>query len=195
VWLSACRDAAPKLPPLRPDHQEVIRVMNDGHINQMYRIAGPSVFRFAAPVQDRVALWHWEQQDTGRNHSFGYRHGWRVDYWFKPNYEGFPEQPESSRMAFFADGELRGIFTASERPTPLDLGKWDAICPNPRSTWWARSRKPSRAAARKRRRPPPSHRTSRKTSRQAQGRRAGATKETAGVGDVRLTPLVSTTIQ
>ena len=75
--------------------------MNDGHINQMYRIAGPSVFRFAAPVQDRVALWHWEQQDTGRNHSFGYRHGWRVEYWFKPNYEGYPEQPESSRMAFF----------------------------------------------------------------------------------------------
>ncbi|HZN40357.1 MAG TPA: hypothetical protein VFD82_16240 [Planctomycetota bacterium] len=142
VWLSACGDSAPKLPPLRADHQEVIRMQNDGLINQKYRIAGPSAFRFAAPVQDRVALWHWEPQVDGRKHSFGYHHGWRVDYWFKPDYEGYPEQPESSRMAFFADGELRGIFSESNQTTPLDLGKWDRIWTDP---LWGQARAPGAA--------------------------------------------------
>jgi hypothetical protein len=140
--LPACGDRAPELPPLRPDHQEVIRFMNDGLINQNYRIAGASAFRFAAPVQDRVALWHWEPHVDGRSHSFGYHHGWRVDYWFKPNYEGYPEQPESSRMAFFAEGELRGIFCASHQPTPLELGKWDRIWTDP---LWGRPRAPGAA--------------------------------------------------
>jgi|RhiMethySRZTD1v2_1073278.scaffolds.fasta_scaffold3924472_1 hypothetical protein len=45
-------------------------------------------------------------------------------------------------MAFFADGELRGIFVASEQTTPLDLGKWDSIWVDP---LWGRPRAPGAA--------------------------------------------------
>ncbi|HEX6812338.1 MAG TPA: hypothetical protein VF384_11990 [Planctomycetota bacterium] len=142
VWLSACGARVPKLPPLRPDHQELIRARNDDHIGQRYKLAGPSGFRFAPPVQDRVPVWHWEPHVEGKKHSFGHHHGWRVDYWFKPNYDGYPEQPESARMAFFAEGDLRGIFCESHQTTPLDVGKWDRIWVDP---LWGRPPAPDAA--------------------------------------------------
>jgi hypothetical protein len=43
-------------------------------------------------------------------------------------------------MAFFADGELRGIFSASQQTTPLDLGKWDANWVDP---FWGRTPAPA----------------------------------------------------
>src|SRR5262245_35900851 len=90
----------PHLPPLRGDHQDVIREMNDQVISEHYELEAPSQFRFAVPEEGRVASWHWEPHVDGRPHALGYRHGWCVEYWFTPDYEGYPEQPESYRMAF-----------------------------------------------------------------------------------------------
>lgn len=128
--LAACsKPPAPKPeePPLAANHQSAIRLLVDHVVGERYELASPSQFRFAAPVRDRVASWHWEEQEEGKTYAFGYRHGWRVDFWWTPDYEGYPEQPEHHRMAFFADGELRGVFLEGGNKGPLELDKWHPV--------------------------------------------------------------------
>ena len=124
-------------PPPRPGHQEQVRAMLDGIFNGRYRLEQASDYRFAEPVQDRVASWHWERVPEGHSHALGYRHGWRVDFWVTPHYAGYPEQPESQRMAFFGDGELRGIFGAGCCNAPLELDRWAPDWVDP--TWVAKA--------------------------------------------------------
>ena len=136
VLVAACGRAepAPKaVAPLPADHEITVAATNDRVIEERYELASPSTFRFAEPVEGRVAVWHWEPHVEGKSHSFGYHHGWCVDYWFTPDYEGYPEQPESYRMAFFGEGHLRGIFVEGSRNAPLELDKWDEIWVDP--TW------------------------------------------------------------
>jgi hypothetical protein len=108
------------------DYQQRVSVLQDEIFGKRYRLAEPSSYRFAAPARGRVARWHWEPQGEGRTHSFGYRHGWCVEFWVRPRYSEYPEQPESRRMAFFAAGELRGIFNEGGGSAPLDLDRWSA---------------------------------------------------------------------
>jgi hypothetical protein len=70
-----------------------------------------------------VAGWHFDPPEQER-HAFRYVHGWCVEFWVKPRYVGYPEQPESHRMAFFAEGKLRAIFSEGTRNAPLELDKW-----------------------------------------------------------------------
>jgi hypothetical protein len=125
--LAACSSPLPPRdhgPPPGPDHEVQVRVMLDGIFDQRYRLEQASDYRFAEPVRDRVASWHWERVPEGQSHALGYRYGWRVDFRVTPHYAGYPPQPESPRMAFFADGELRGIFGDGCRQAPLDLDRW-----------------------------------------------------------------------
>ena len=126
LLLGAC-GAKPKDPGPRPpaDFEQIVRQRQDAVFDARYRLEQASDFRFGTPVPDRVARWLWEpRSDDGRAHSLGYRHGWRVDYHVRPHYAGYPEQPESARMAFFADGELRGLFAPAPNDAPLELNKW-----------------------------------------------------------------------
>jgi hypothetical protein len=122
------------------DHQATIRTEMDRVLDGMYRLEGPSAYRFAEPVRDRVARWLFDPQIAGRAHEFGYRYGWRVDFWVTPRYVGYPPQPESQRMAFFADGGLRGLFSDGGNDAPLELNRWS-------TTWVDRGWAPSPAAA------------------------------------------------
>jgi hypothetical protein len=130
--LSAC-GSRPKDhgPPPGPEHQSDVRAAMDRRLGSNYRLAEPSAYRFTAPVKDRVAYWLFEPEVPGRNHSFGNVYGWRVDFQVKPHYVGYPEQPESPRMAFFVDGELRGLFIAGGGNAPLGLDKWEALWVDP----------------------------------------------------------------
>ena len=127
LLLGACGTDKPKDPGPRPpsDFESIVRQRQDAVFDARYRLEQASEFRFGTPVPDRVARWLWEPQtDDARAHSLGYRHGWRVDYWVRPHYVGYPEQPESARMAFFADGQLRGLFAPAANDAPLELNRW-----------------------------------------------------------------------
>jgi len=93
------------------DHEAAVRAVMDRVLGERYELDGLPSYRFAAPVQDRVARWHFEPEVPGKAHSFGDVRGWRVDFWVTPRYVGYPPQPESRRMAFFGAGRLRGIFS------------------------------------------------------------------------------------
>lgn len=131
--LVSCSDAMRTDPGKPPDadHASAIRTRLDEVLARKHDLAGPSAYRFATPVPDRVATWHWEPQEDGRPHALGYRHGWRVDFWITPRYVGYPEQPESVRMAFFGDGQLRGIFVEGGGNAPLELDKWSPVWVDP----------------------------------------------------------------
>ncbi len=135
LLLAACgrEPPVPEEPRLAAHHQAMIRELVDRVVGEQYELASPSRFRFAEPVRDRVASWHWEEKEDGKTHAFGYRHGWRVDFWWTPDYEDYPEQPESCRMAFFGEGRLRGIFVEGSRAAPLELDRWDSLWVDP--TW------------------------------------------------------------
>ena len=126
---SACRGSVTKDhgPPPGADHQATVRAVLDRVLDEPYRLDGAPDYRFAPPVPDRIARWHFEPQVEGRSHSFGYHHGWRVDFRVTPRYVGCPPQPESTRMAFFADGRLRGIFAAGGGNAPLELDRWSVV--------------------------------------------------------------------
>jgi hypothetical protein len=98
----------------------------DRVLGERYELDGLPSYRFAAPVQDRVARWHFEFEVPGKAHSFGDVRGWRVDFWVTPRYVGYPPQPESRRMAFFGAGRLRGIFSPGAGTAPLALDRWAA---------------------------------------------------------------------
>jgi hypothetical protein len=127
--LSACGDSsAPKDvgPPPGPDHQELVRAKVQEILESKPDLDGSAKgFHFAAPEKDRVAKWHFAPETTG-THEFGYVHGWRVDYWYTPEYVGYPAQPERHEMAFFGDGQLRGIFAEGGGNAPLELDRWHA---------------------------------------------------------------------
>jgi hypothetical protein len=124
--LAACHRDEPRDYGRAPaaDHQETVRTTMDGVLDQRYRLEEPSAYRFAAPEQDRVARWLFEGETEGRPQPFGYVYGWRVEFWVKPRYAGYPSQPEAHMMAFFVDGRLRGLFGEGTRNGPLELDKW-----------------------------------------------------------------------
>lgn len=125
--LAGCSGEPPARDPgPAPDgpYRERVQDLQDEVLGARYELEEPSSYRFAAPAPGRVARWHWEPQGDGRVHSFGYRHGWCVEFWVRPRYRGYPEQPESHRMAFFAGGELRAIFAEGCRNAPLELDRW-----------------------------------------------------------------------
>jgi hypothetical protein len=127
LFVSSCGGSVPVKdpgPPPGPDHQEQVQQYSEGLLSQKHRLAGPSAYRFDAPVQGRVARWHFDPEVEGQPQQVGYVHGWCVEFHVTPNYVGYPEQPESHRMAFFADGGLRGIFLVGLRRAPLELDRW-----------------------------------------------------------------------
>ena len=143
VSASACGGG--RLPPKDPgppplaDHQQQVRDLVERLLDAKYRLDGPSTYRFDAPAPGRVARWHFEPQIEGQSHQFGYEHGWCVEFRVTPSYVGYPAQPESHRMAFYAGGQLRGIFTTGLRNAPLELDKWSAC-------WVDESWQPARLA-------------------------------------------------
>lgn len=106
------------------EHQQQVSTLQDQVLAKMYTLEGPSTYRFAKPAPDRIVRWHFEAER--QTHALGYYHGWAVEYWVTPRYVGYPKQPESHRMAFFADGQLRGLFTEGLGNAPLELDKWSA---------------------------------------------------------------------
>ncbi len=126
-------------PPPPADHEALVRSFVDDLLGAKYELENPSAYRFSKPSRDRVARWLFEPHEDGEPHEFGYRYGWRVDFWVKPDYVGYPEQPESRRMAFFGDGKLRGIFSAGGNAAPLALDAWSPM-------WVDESWQPEQAA-------------------------------------------------
>ena len=124
---AACSGGLPKKDPgpaPGPDHQEQVRHLVDGLLDAKYHLEAPSRYRFEAPTPGRVARWHFDPQVEGRPGEFGYVHGWCVEFRVTPSYVGYPEQPESQRMAFWIEGKLRGIFLPGPRNAPLELDRW-----------------------------------------------------------------------
>jgi hypothetical protein len=116
----------PPGPPPGPDHQELVRAKVQEILEAKPDLEGSATaFRFAPPERDRVARWQFAPETSGP-HELGYFHGWRVDYWYTPEYVGYPEQPERHEMAFFGDGQLRGIFAEGRGNAPLELARWHA---------------------------------------------------------------------
>jgi hypothetical protein len=126
VLASACGSGLAKDPGPAPgaDHQVEVRAAIARVLGEKYRLDGAPACRFAEPVPDKVARWHFDPQVPGQPNAFGYAYGWRVDFWVTPRYVGYPQQPESPRMAFFSDGRLRGIFWPGGDNAPLELDKW-----------------------------------------------------------------------
>lgn len=110
------------------EHQEQVQQYVEGLLTRTHRLAGPSTFRFEAPVKGRVARWHFEPPVEEQPQEPGFVHGWCVEFHVTPNFVGCPEQPEAKRMAFYAEGELRGIFLVGPRRAPLEHDKW--------VSWW-----------------------------------------------------------
>ena len=137
---AACGRSRAHGPAPAADHQATIRAAMDRVLDEHYRLEAPSAYRFAAPAPDRVARWLFDPEVEGRHHEFGYRYGWRVEFWVTPSYAGYPTQPESHRMAFFADGQLRGLFADGGNQAPLELDRWEAA-------WVDHGWQPSPAAA------------------------------------------------
>jgi hypothetical protein len=81
-------------------------------------------FRFAQPKKDQVARWLFDPEEDARPHAFGYFTGWRIDFWYTPEYESYPEQPERHDMALYGDGKLRGLFAEGVGDAPLQLDQW-----------------------------------------------------------------------
>jgi hypothetical protein len=146
LLLTACgadRVRMPNTPPPSVDDlQATVPATLDRVLGARYPLDAPSVYRFAEPVPGRVASWHWEPQQEGHVHTLGYRHGWCVDFWFTPSYAGYPAQPEVLRMAFVADGKLRGIFAAGSGNAPVELDKWSPDWVD--STWSSPASAPGR---------------------------------------------------
>ena len=118
-------------PPPGDGHRDAVRVVVDRLLGERYELDGAPSYRFAAPVADRVARWHFEPHLDGEPHAFGYVHGFRVDLWVTPSYVGYPPQPEKPRMAFFTDGALRGVFAPGGDGAPLELDRWAALWVDP----------------------------------------------------------------
>jgi hypothetical protein len=146
LCLAACGRPAPAPPigppPLADDLHPRVRATLDAQFAARYPLAGPSVYRFAEPVRGRVAAWHWEPQQEGHVHQLGYLHGWCVEFQVTPNYADYPPQPESRRMAFWAEGKLRGVFAAGGGNAPLELDKWSPDWVDP--AWPPRASAPGR---------------------------------------------------
>ena len=130
VLLAACGADEPANDPgpvPGPGHQDLVQEKADELLTKLSGANGVCTeFRFAEPVQDEVPKWHFDPQLQGQTSEFGNIAGWRVDYWYTPEFEGFPPQPERHEMAFFGDGELRAIFSEGIGDAPLDLDKWHA---------------------------------------------------------------------
>jgi len=129
VAMSACGDqpARDHGPVPAADHQAKVRELVDRVLDERHRLDGPSTYRFAAPVRDRVARWLFDAESQGQPQALGYVYGWSVEFWVTPRYLGYPVQPQSRRMAFFAAGQLRGIFSAGPGSAPFELDKWTAL--------------------------------------------------------------------
>jgi hypothetical protein len=130
--LAACGGAARDHGPA-PDaeHQATVRAAVERMLGERHELDGTPACRFAAPVPDRVPRWHFEPEVEGKPHSFGNVYGWRVDVWVTPSYVGYPAQPEAQRMAFFAEGRLRGLFAPGGGSAPLELDRWSALWVDP----------------------------------------------------------------
>jgi hypothetical protein len=83
-------------------------------------------FRFATPAQDAVARWHFDREIEGQAYEFGSVNGWKVEFWYTPEYDGYPPQPEHHQMAFFSGGQLRAIFSEGGGNAPFGLDQWSA---------------------------------------------------------------------
>lgn len=113
------------------DHQATVRAVMDRVLDSKYRLDGSPAYRFAAPAHEQVAKWLFEPEREDRSHSIGFAYGWGVGFWVTPRYVGYPEQPEAHRMAFFSNGQLRGIFADGPSGAPLELARWSAIWVDP----------------------------------------------------------------
>ena len=129
--LSGCTGgvSAPNDPGPAPgaDHQEQVRERVGRLLQENIEHKGTATnFRFAEPVLDNIPRWHFDPEIEGQPYQFGIISGWRVDFYFTPQYVGFPQQPERHEMAFFGNGKLRGIFGEGCGNAPFGLDKWDA---------------------------------------------------------------------
>ena len=131
--LAACGGEPARDPGPAPadGHEAAVRAVVDRVLGERYELDGAPAYRFAAPAKGRVARWLFEPHEDGKSHSFGYVHGWCVDFQVTPSYVGYPPQPEAARMAFFVDGTLRGVFGPSRNSAPLELDRWYAVWVDP----------------------------------------------------------------
>lgn len=106
------------------DVESEIRSRIGGLLQQAQPHGSPTGFRFAQAKRDQVARWLFDPEEDTRPHAFGYFTGWRIDFWYTPEYEGYPEQPERHDMAFYGDGKLRGLFAEGGGNAPLQLDQW-----------------------------------------------------------------------
>jgi hypothetical protein len=84
----------------------------------------PTGLRFEKPVKDKLARWHFDVELPGQPYEFGWVNGWKVEFWYTPEYDGYPPQPEHHQMAFYGDGRLRAIFSEGLGTAPLELDRW-----------------------------------------------------------------------
>jgi hypothetical protein len=125
--LAACsveeegNDPGPKPPA---DHQELVGSKMFEILQQRSPRGTPTALRFDPPALDHVARWHFDVELPGQSYEFGSVNGWKVEFWYTPEYDGYPPQPEHHQMAFFGGGQLRAIFSEGLGNAPFDLDKW-----------------------------------------------------------------------
>jgi hypothetical protein len=109
------------------DHQDLVRsAMGEVLARRPPPHGTATKFRFAAPVNDAIARRHFDREIEGQAYEFGSVNGWKVEFWYTPEYDGYPPQPEHHQMAFFGGGQLRAIFSEGCGDTPFGLDQWSA---------------------------------------------------------------------
>jgi hypothetical protein len=106
------------------DHQEQVGAKMFQILQQRSPRGTPTALRFDAPVLDKVARWHFDVEIPGQAYEFGSVNGWKVEFWYTPEYDGYPPQPEHHQMAFYGGGQLRAIFSEGCGNAPFELDKW-----------------------------------------------------------------------
>lgn len=87
-------------------HQEQIR----STMETLLKDPESAKYRFSSPKKDWIPRYHFDPVIKGQPRLHGYLFGWKIDFGInaKNSYGGYTG--ENPYMAFFENGELRGIF-------------------------------------------------------------------------------------
>lgn len=91
-------------------------------------------YRFSSPDKEWIPRHHFDPDVKGQPSRHGQLFGWRVDFGVnaKNSYGGFTG--EKSYMAFFEDGQIRGIFKPSDREDIFGYSYWWLVTKVPHSS-------------------------------------------------------------
>ena len=107
-------------PAPRADHQSQIRAT----ISQRLRNPESARYRFAEPEASWMPRYHFDQNVEGEPFQHGHVFGWRVIFAFNAKNDFGGYGGEMGYIAFFRDGQLRGVFQVSPREDIFGYENW-----------------------------------------------------------------------